>query len=364
MIWQTVYLIGAVQGLFFAYVLFVTRFERWAGNTFLVWLLCIVATLLATFGTIGMLNNAVYSWLFWPIVSLPTLMGPMLYFYVRSIVTGEISLAEKSILHAVPFVALLVLFSPEMIRGGLMGLIDLDLAETQQKIIISAYIKSASVFAYLAVCLRLLISKKTLTVNNTKPLRFLTLVMSLFLLVTVMGSILSTLLWFEMYVSQWADYLELTFLSLLTYLLAYLVYIYDVQPKEVTKKYANTALTDDSRKALAEQVKSLMQDSKIFLEHGFSAKVLAAEIGIAEQYLSEVFALEMQSTFTSYTNTWRVDFFKRQVLANSGDNLLDLALVSGFKSKSSFNRIIKDHTGMTPSIYKAHILSSSGHPLT
>jgi AraC-like DNA-binding protein len=57
-------------------------------------------------------------------------------------------------------------------------------------------------------------------------------------------------------------------------------------------------------------------------------------------------------------------FFKMQVLANSGENLLNLAFVSGFKSKSSFNRIIKDHTGMTPSAYKAHILSSSEVPFT
>jgi AraC-like DNA-binding protein len=351
MIWQTVYLIVAVQGLFFAYVLFVTRFERWAGNTFLIWLLSIVAALLATFSTMGMLDNAIYTWLFWPIVSLPALMGPMLYFYVRSIVAGEVSLGGKPFLHGVPFVVLIVLFSPEMIDGGLTALINLDVAETQQKIIISAYIKSASVFAYLAFSLRLLMPNKAHSADNTKPLRFLTLVISLFLLVTVMGSVLSTLLWFEIYVSEWADYLELTFLSLLTYLLAYFVYIYDVQPKEVTKKYANTALTDDARKVLANQVKSLMQDNKLFLEPGFSAKVLAAEIGIAEQYLSEVFALEMQSTFTSYTNTWRVDFFKRQVLATPDENLLDLAFVSGFKSKSSFNRIIKDQTGMTPSAY-------------
>lgn len=58
-------------------------------------------------------------------------------------------------------------------------------------------------------------------------------------------------------------------------------------------------------------------------------------------------------TFKSLLNKKRLDLFcrKAQECFLENHSILDLAFESGFPSKSTFNRIFHDHTGMTPSEY-------------
>jgi AraC-like DNA-binding protein len=62
-------------------------------------------------------------------------------------------------------------------------------------------------------------------------------------------------------------------------------------------------------------------------------------------------------SFRELLNRCRIDFFVRRVVngALEDQSILDLAFEAGFSSKSTFNRVFKDHIGMSPSCYAAGV---------
>ncbi len=64
-----------------------------------------------------------------------------------------------------------------------------------------------------------------------------------------------------------------------------------------------------------------------------------------------------QKNFYSYINAFRVEEFKERVVSQKYTHLtiLAIALDCGFNSKSTFNRIFKQATGITPNEFvKSH----------
>lgn len=62
--------------------------------------------------------------------------------------------------------------------------------------------------------------------------------------------------------------------------------------------------------------------------------------------------LSPYENFYDLINTYRIEAIKQQLLT-SDEQIIQLAYQNGFKSKSTFNKIFKEKTGMTPKAYKA-----------
>lgn len=79
--------------------------------------------------------------------------------------------------------------------------------------------------------------------------------------------------------------------------------------------------------------------------------VLADELGVTPNRLSFVVNQVYGESFPELMNRCRIDYFTRRVVNHALDEqtILDLALESGFRSKSTFNRVFKEHVGVTPS---------------
>ena len=357
MTWFSLYSLGCVQALFLAFILYKSRNQRWQGNVYLSGLLLVIAALLGLFALREELGNRIYPWLFWPIVASPALIGPCLLFYVRSLQSKFSIWQTVNLVHLVPYLTLLALFAPEIISTPSLGLIHLDHETTIAKIQVAAYLKSGLMLLYLIRCLYLLRGNLIGTSIKKETLFFLRCVLASFLIVTLIGSILSTLFWLGIYRHPASDYLELGFLTLVSYLLAYYVFSYEVAPENPKDKYANAALTETIRQSLANSLKQQMWAQKWFTEPDYSARFLAAKLSISEQQLSELIALEFNTNFSGLSNRFRFDYFTELVQTQSDATLLELAMDAGFKSKSSFNRAIKELTGQTPSTYRQQLLT-------
>ena len=70
--------------------------------------------------------------------------------------------------------------------------------------------------------------------------------------------------------------------------------------------------------------------------------------------LSQVINEQLGVNFFNFVNQYRVEEFKERLADPSNRNfsLLGIAFDSGFNSKSTFNRIFRNTTGLTPSRYR------------
>lgn len=98
-----------------------------------------------------------------------------------------------------------------------------------------------------------------------------------------------------------------------------------------------------------------VQEEELYREDTLSLRQLAEQMGLKDKHLSDLLNNHLQTNFYEYINQFRVAAFQSAVQAGQAEQftLLALALQCGFSAKSSFNRIFKQHTGMTPSVYRA-----------
>jgi AraC-like DNA-binding protein len=96
-----------------------------------------------------------------------------------------------------------------------------------------------------------------------------------------------------------------------------------------------------------------MEREHPWLDPELSLASLSRSLGMAPRELSRAINAVERLGFKAYINKRRVDEAKALLLSRPDDSILDIALESGFNSKSAFNRAFKELCGETPSGFKA-----------
>ena len=109
---------------------------------------------------------------------------------------------------------------------------------------------------------------------------------------------------------------------------------------------------------LSNQLNSIVaaiQDEQLYKNPDLTLLDLSKKLSMPRHTLSQIINDGFGMSFCDFINQYRVDHFKKLIDEPENKNLTFLALAeeSGFKSKSSFYRIFKKHTNMTPSDYKS-----------
>lgn len=86
---------------------------------------------------------------------------------------------------------------------------------------------------------------------------------------------------------------------------------------------------------------------------------LARRLGTNETYLSRALNQDGGGGFSALLNRLRAEEVARRLDAGDGDDLLAIALESGFGSKASFNRAFRARFGMTPSAWRIRDASTA-----
>ncbi|MEM8890567.1 MAG: helix-turn-helix domain-containing protein, partial [Bacteroidota bacterium] len=97
-----------------------------------------------------------------------------------------------------------------------------------------------------------------------------------------------------------------------------------------------------------------LKEEKLFLKEDLSLGELADHIGTTDKKLSALLNQVLELNFFELINEHRVEEVKLKMQDPNFAHytLLAIAFESGFKSKTSFNRIFKQKTGLSPSAYK------------
>jgi len=120
------------------------------------------------------------------------------------------------------------------------------------------------------------------------------------------------------------------------------------------KKYEKSQLSPEQAKDIFQRLNKFVLEEKAFARSELSLDEVASAIDVSSHTLSQLLNVFLKMNFFNYVNEQRVNFVKQMLIDSDFDkfSLMGIAEEAGFNSKSSFNRIFKNETGMTPSQYK------------
>jgi AraC-like DNA-binding protein len=123
-----------------------------------------------------------------------------------------------------------------------------------------------------------------------------------------------------------------------------------------TASPGTSALAGFSEQEITElkaRLQEVLESEKPYLNDSLTLADLAALISISDKKLSELLNKHVCISFYDLINNYRVETVKQKMCSPESRQftLLAIAFDSGFKSKTSFNRVFKQKTGVSPSQY-------------
>ncbi len=98
----------------------------------------------------------------------------------------------------------------------------------------------------------------------------------------------------------------------------------------------------------AVNITALMQHGQVYLQSELKLADMAAMLGVTQQQMTRCVKQETGLSFTLFANRYRIDHAKRIMQEQPDTKLASVALASGFTNETSFFRVFKAITGLTP----------------
>ncbi len=109
------------------------------------------------------------------------------------------------------------------------------------------------------------------------------------------------------------------------------------------------AITDDVMKRMISVTDYIKNN---LTADDLSQGAMAEMAGISRDYFSRIFKNVTGMNYSKWLNTIRLEKAS-QLLSEEGRTLTEIAMLSGFQSISSFNRVFREEKGMAPGEYRA-----------
>jgi len=294
------------------------------------------------------------------------LMGPLLYFYIKSTVSLQFQMKRKDWLHFVPaFVFLLlqlgVFLSKTAFTTDILDEITGPLQLTEQV----AGLVSFFVYGFLG--LQLVRDYQGWIAQEYSNHEYITLAWLRSLLIALLigwvlllGFTCFDLVFYQFHLPPSAYYPLLLYATLLIYWIGLkkLMMIPLPKPtKAVVDDHKNQTATEESPEDLRDEIarlEALVIQQKPYLDAELKLDKLASLMGVHPKTLSHLLNKGLETSFYDFINSHRVEEVKAKLADPEYERytLLGIALDSGFNSKSTFNHIFKKFTQQTPLEYK------------
>ncbi|MCP5109073.1 MAG: AraC family transcriptional regulator [bacterium] len=118
------------------------------------------------------------------------------------------------------------------------------------------------------------------------------------------------------------------------------------------EKQKRSYLNGINLKRIDSELRSLMTDEELYLHSDLTIPVLAKKLNISTHQLSEYLNHHLNTSFTMFVNSYRIERAKTLLLQNKKQTVLSIAYEVGFESKSGFNAAFSKHTGMSPTQFR------------
>jgi AraC-like DNA-binding protein len=312
-------------------------------------------------------------------------IGPLLYFYVRSLTNYYFKLTKNDLLHFLPGTiyllwSIIVVVTDKLIvkRNYLMdGYSDPDFDSWYQ------WLQNISIILYLVLSIRYYRQYKQyvkyefsfVDLANLNWLRNFLIAFAVITVLPLLEELLSFFPFFQNldYKGSWYSFFVF---AIVVYYVAINGFNAVAVPlrkllfePELLLQYKSPALlaatpVEDASFELIEskttssaeienrkqEIGKLMQDEKLFEDAELTLSQLAKQLSTNTSLLSKIINTGFGMNFNDFVNEYRVNAVIEKLKAGEQKNqtLLGIAFDCGFNSKATFNRAFKKHTGLSP----------------
>lgn len=306
---------------------------------------------------------------FTPFYFLP---GPLLYFYVKSILEGHYHFKKHDLFHAIPFAIQVVaiasyVFSPIEYKIEILSLLLEDpqsAVNSEFNIFFSPY--GNFFFRFLSISAYLIMSFIILFKNKNSRKFYPSTFNWLFTLLCITGMmIVSSILLVLDYFNNpsnffviingrfaFTSFLLLGVLSLLPLFFPHILYgTSQIKANEKLKASQNLeALPNRKMISLSKKIVSYFKEKQPYLENDFTLPYLAKELKVPIHHIQRCFKEVHKTTFVDYKTFYKINWAAEALFDPSfkNDTIDSIGTCAGFNSKSQFYIAFKKHKGMTP----------------
>ncbi len=149
--------------------------------------------------------------------------------------------------------------------------------------------------------------------------------------------------------------------SIITVIVVYWISVFGINQAHIPKDFQvfmqTKVSSETNTKGDFQKITALLQDKKIYINSNLTIIDLASEVDIHSKKVSQLINQFAQKNFNQFINEFRVDEAKK-LLLNPDYNQLTIEAIykdAGFNSKSVFNTVFKEFTGLTPSNFKKQL---------
>jgi AraC-type DNA-binding domain-containing proteins len=289
----------------------------------------------------------VYFWgyhkYFYTLYQADYLIGPLLYFYIKSVTDNNYSIQTKDWLHFIPFIVIIILVS--VLQWYFNIFVD------------SNYIRLGIIiysFIYFTISYRYLKNhgKKLSSFFNLKNANdFIQFLLICYIFLWVVNVQIFAIVKYVTF-AKWCAYVSSLYALSVFVVINVLAILAFRKPDifSLKQKYKRSNLKPGVKDNYYDAIINFIKTEKNYLEPDLTLSKLSEEISIPIKCISQVINEKQNQNFNDFINVFRIEESKKYLSDRTFDHLTiqEIFYKSGFNSKSTFNLVFKKHTGFTP----------------
>jgi AraC-like DNA-binding protein len=296
------------------------------------------------------------------IVAMP--LGPLIYFYVKSVLDPSFRLSKRERLHFYPVI--LDIGAPLIgwifISGLLLGFFEQKNGPTWGAVM-DEYNTYVDIPRWASLTIYLFLTKRLLTASVSSDqhpqLRWLRQLVYVFLAFQIIwflhlipyiipasrNALLDRFGWYPIYVP----------ITIIIYWLGLKGYL-QIRTTNVGPQPTKATGTDIPQTTVKQVVATLQQAmvaDRIFLDPELTVEKVGQHTQLAPKLISAVINQHLHKNFNSFINEYRIEEVKQRLVDSTHEHLTltGIAFDSGFNSQATFQRTFKQLTGVSPKVY-------------
>lgn len=328
------------------------------------------------------------------------LIGPMLYFYVRSVLTDHAKLSKKDIWHFLPMLIYFIAALPntlvpwhEKVEAAQRAVSDGSYIMNYKATALSSIIPTMYMYvarlvlilSYTLLSLAMFISyqrknKWDMVFSNQQFMKKWLCCLLGFMLILSVSQILLVVKSFEMHFSDLFFAINviriLSVMSLMGLLISPFLFpaiLYGLprmperakrlnQDGEKTGKQTNESrqttiqFESDYLESIDRKTNSYMEKHQLYLQSDCNLSQFSKHIGVPAHHLAYYFREVKKQRFNDFRNEWRINHAKSLIREGKANEITLEAIgsLSGFSSRNAFTTYFKKVEGTSPSVYASH----------